>query len=81
MSMNTLFVTLPSVQYCFDAIKEEARQLLEKGIISRQQSIYSLCEYIPVREWIYFERELEANEYLLRDCIGDLIGREEWQND
>ena len=62
-------------------LKRRSRQLVEKKVISRQQPIFSLCEYIPLREWIYFERELEANEYLLRDRIGDLIGREEWQND
>lgn len=69
------------VQYSFEAIEEEARQLVEKGVVSRSQQIYSLCEYIPVREWICFERELEAHELLLRDRIGDLLSREEWQND
>jgi len=69
------------VHYSFEAIEEEARQLVEKGVVSRGQQIYSLCEYIPVREWICFERELEAHELLLRDRIGDLLSREEWQND
>jgi hypothetical protein len=69
------------VQYSFEAIEQEARQLVEKGVVSRSQQIYSLCEYIPVREWICFERELEAHELLLRDRIGDLLSREEWQND
>ena len=69
------------VQYSFEAIEEEARQLVEKGVVSRSQQIYSLCEYIPVREWICFERELEAHELLLRDRISDLLSREEWQND
>lgn len=73
--------TLPSVYYFFEAIAEEARQLVEKGVLSRHQPIYTLCEFIPVREWIYFERELEAHEFLVRDRIGDLLGREEWQND
>lgn len=73
--------TILCVQYSFEAIEEEARQLVEKGVVSPSQQIYSLCEYIPVREWICFERELEAHELLLRDRIGDLLSREEWQND
>ncbi len=77
VSVNTILC----VQYSFEAIEQEARQLVEKGVVSRSQQIYSLCEYIPVREWICFERELEAHELLLRDRIGDLLSREEWQND
>ena len=77
VSVNTILY----VQYSFEAIEQEARQLVEKGVVSRSQQIYSLCEYIPVREWICFERELEAHELLLRDRVGDLLGREEWQND
>ena len=77
VSVNTILC----VQYSFEAIEQEARQLVEKGVVSRSQHIYSLCEYIPVREWICFERELEAHELLLRDRIGDLLSREEWQND
>ncbi len=73
--------TILCVQYSFEAIEEEARQLVEKGVVSRRQQIYSLCEYIPVREWICFERELEAHELLLRDRVGDLLSREKWQND
>ena len=77
VSVNTILC----VQYSFGAIEQEARQLVEKGVVSRSQQIYSLCEYIPVREWICFERELEAHELLLRDRVGDLLGREEWEND
>ena len=77
VSVNTILC----VQYSFEAIEQEARQLVEKGVVSRSQQIYSLCEYIPVREWICFERELEAHELLLRDRIGDLLSREKWQND
>ena len=77
VSVNTILC----VQYSFEAIEQEARQLVEKGVVSRSQHIYSLCEYIPVREWICFERELEAHELLLRDRVGDLLGREEWEND
>lgn len=77
MSTNTL----PSIRYSLNEIKDEARQLVEKGVISRQQPIYTLCQYIPAREWICVECELEKCDFLLRDRIGDLIGREHWDND
>ena len=51
------------VRYSLDVIRHEARQLVEKGIISRQQPIYPLCRYIPATEWLEVERELELNEY------------------
>lgn len=74
-------MTLSTVQYSIDVIKDEARQLVSKGIVSRQQPIYSLCQYIPAREWAYVENELEKSNFLLRDRIGDLMGREVWDND
>ena len=81
MSVNTLSVNTLPVQYSLDVIKQEARLLVNKGIVSRCQPIYTLCQYIRVREWTCFERELGINEFLLRDRIGDLLGREEWDND
>ena len=64
-----------------DIIKNEAKQLVEKGIISRSQPLYVLCEYLPAREWLGVECELERCDYLLRDRIGDLISCERWDND
>lgn len=64
-----------------DAIAEEARQLVNRGLISRKQPIYVLCEYLPAREWLNIENELERAGYLLRDRIIDLIGSERWAND
>ena len=81
MSVNTV----PSINYysyySLDVIQDEARQLVQKGVVSRQQPIYTLCQYIPAREWVGVECELEKCDFLLRDRIGDLIGREEWDND
>lgn len=80
--MNTR--TLPSLDrthYSFNWLKDEARQLVESGVISRQQPIYILCDYIPAREWFCVESELERFEYLLRDRIGDLLGSENWTSD
>ncbi len=77
MSLNTL----QSIRYSLEVIQEEARQLVQKGVLSRQQPIYTLCQYIPAREWVWVECELEKCDFLLRDRIADLIGREEWDND
>ncbi|NJK28197.1 MAG: DUF4327 family protein [Coleofasciculaceae cyanobacterium SM2_3_26] len=67
--------------YSIAAIQEEARQLVSRGIVSRQQPIYALCQHIPAREWVDVEGQLERCDFLLRDRIGDLIGREDWEND
>lgn len=72
---------IQSVGYSIDSIQDEARQLVQRGVISRHQPIYTLCKYIPAREWAVIECELERSSYLLRDRIGDLIGREDWAND
>jgi hypothetical protein len=76
-----LVQSTPSIRYSIDVIQEEARHLVEKGIVSRQQPIYVLCQYIPAREWVCVECELERCNFLLRDRIADLMGTEEWDND
>ena len=58
-------------RYTIDTIRDEARQLVEKGCVSRHQPIYILCQYIPAREWVCVECELEQCEYLLRDEIAN----------
>lgn len=80
MIVNTL-PSKPSVRYSIDVLQDEARQLVEKGIVSRQQPIYVLCQYIPARDWVCVEFELEERDFLLRDRIADLVGSEEWEND
>ncbi|MBD2314064.1 DUF4327 family protein [Desertifilum sp. FACHB-1129] len=72
---------LQSIQYSLELIQDEARQLVQAGVVSRQQPIYVLCKYIPAREWGCVECELEKNDFLLRDRIGDLLGSEAWDND
>jgi hypothetical protein len=79
MSSQTLVA--PPVNYSIDMIKDEVRNLVDKGTVSRQQPIYVLCQYIPAREWVCVECELERCDYLLRDQIGDLIPSEKWEND
>ncbi|NJK48097.1 DUF4327 family protein [Candidatus Gracilibacteria bacterium] len=80
MSIDTIS-TSTSTRYTIEMVREEARQLVEQGIISRKQPIYTLCQYIPAREWVCVECELEKCDYLLRDRIGDLLSKETWEND
>jgi hypothetical protein len=70
-----------TVKYDIEVIKDEARQLINKGAVSRNQPIYALCKYIPGRDWVCVELELEKNDFLLRDKIIDLLGREDWSED
>ncbi|HEY9853237.1 MAG TPA: DUF4327 family protein [Leptolyngbyaceae cyanobacterium] len=70
-----------TVRYSIDVIKDEARQLVEKGLVSRQQPIYILCQYIRPGEWQCVECELESCGYLLRDRICDLVPCEIWNED
>ncbi len=72
---------MTTVRYSLDVIRDETRQLVEKGLLDRQQSIYNLCLYIPARNWLEVKQELELNEFLLRDPIIDLLGKEEWEED
>ncbi|MFN3361011.1 MAG: DUF4327 family protein [Pseudanabaenaceae cyanobacterium] len=64
-----------------DAIREDALQLMAKGLIRRNQPIHVLSKFYPDREWLMIEKELEINQYLLRDRVADLVGREEWSWD
>lgn len=70
-----------TVQYSLDVIKEEAARLVDQGIVSRQQPIYCLGRCFSGDEWCLVECELERNEYLLRDRIGDLLSQEKWDED
>lgn len=80
MTTATAYYPISS-SYSIDILKDEARQLIENGLVSPQQSIYTLCKYIPAREWVTVECELERCDYLLRDPIGDLVSYNSWEND
>jgi hypothetical protein len=69
------------INYSIDMIKNEARELVNQGVLGRQQPIYTICQFVPAREWAYIELELELNGYLLRDPIIDLIQPETWESD
>jgi hypothetical protein len=72
---------LQTAQYSLDMIQDEVRQLVDRGVVTRSQPIYTLCKHIPAREWVRFEAELERFDFLLRDRIGDLMSHETWDND
>lgn len=59
--------------YDLEAIKQEALNLIEEKKIDPQQKIQCLCDFIPPRQWICIECELEKNDYFLRDSLMDLL--------
>ena len=63
-------------QYSIQDIKEEVRTLLAKGAVGQQNPIYELAKYFGYCEWLSIEQLLEHNDYLLRDNIIDLVGKE-----
>lgn len=78
--------TIPTAQastlhYTLQMLCDEAKQLVDSGVVSRQQPIFTLCRYIAAREWPLIEAELEEHDYLLRDRIADLLTHETWTND
>ena len=74
--------TSPSVKrYSISAIREEAINLLEMGVIALDQPLRILFEYLPAQQWNTIECELERYDYLLRDRIIDLVGEVNWEND
>ncbi|AFZ53544.1 DUF4327 family protein [Cyanobacterium aponinum UTEX 3222] len=72
---------IPSYNHDLNFIRDEIRALLEKGCISRHQPLYVLANYVPPREWLNIERQLEEKDFLLRDRICDLLTEEKWDND
>lgn len=62
-------------------VQDDVRALVERGSISRQHRIYELCRYFSDRDWPKIEQLLEDHDYLLRDHVIDLIGKESWLND
>jgi hypothetical protein len=80
MTSNTLLSNNKSI-YNFDVIVDEVRALLDQGNVTSRQPLYVLANYIPSREWIAVEMELEDQGYLLRDRIGDILSKQQWDND
>jgi hypothetical protein len=73
---------MPAVRQCsIHDIQDEVRALVDRGSISRQNYIYELCRHFSPREWQEIEPVLEEHDYLLRDHVIDLIGKESWLSD
>lgn len=34
------------IDYSIDMIKDEARELVRKGVLARQQAIYTICQFV-----------------------------------
>ena len=67
--------------FSIEMLKDEVCQLLEAGKVDCQQPIYVLCQFIPAREWVGVECELERHGFLLRDHIADLNPSQCWTDD
>lgn len=67
--------------YCITDVQDEVRALVARGSVGRQQRIYELSNYFGDRQWSNIERLLAENDYLLRDRVIELIGKESWVND
>lgn len=80
MTLNTLLVNSKS-SYNFDMIVDEVRALLDNGTVTPLQPLYILANYIPAREWLAVEMELEEQGYLLRNRIGEILAKQKWDND
>ena len=65
-------------QYSIGAIQDEVRALVTKGLVGRHSQIYSLARHFDDMQWRQVEHILCRHEYLLRDHVCDLIGRESW---
>ena len=72
----------PSVKrYSITIIREEAINLIQAGVVDLNQPLRYLLEYLPAEQWNLVECELELHDYLLRDHIIDLVGKQEWESD
>lgn len=72
---------MSQTRYTLTMLQDEVYQLIQQKLINRRQPISALAKYFPARDWQWMERELEQNDFLLRDPIGELISHEEWQTD
>jgi Domain of unknown function (DUF4327) len=52
-----------------------------RGLVGRQQRIYELSRHFGDRQWQDIEQQLAVNNFLLRDRVIELAGKESWIND
>ena len=68
-------------QYALCDVRDEVQALMSQGLIGRHSRIYALCTFFNYRDWLKIERILEDHDFLLRDPVVELIGKEVWLND
>jgi hypothetical protein len=68
-------------RYSICSIQDEVRALVDKGCVGRKAQIYALSRYFSDREWQEVQKILDLYNYLLRDPVCDLIGKESWLSD
>jgi hypothetical protein len=68
-------------RYSLADFQDEVRALVARGLLGRQQRIYELRGHFDDRAWQNVEQILSLHEYLLKDHITDLVGKECWTSD
>jgi len=68
-------------RYSIHAVRDEVQALVSKGALSKQSQLFTLSRHFDDEAWREVEHLLTQNEYLLRDSVCDLIGKESWLND
>ena len=76
-----MVTTFPKEVYTLDTLRDEVQDLVDHGVVKRQDQICILGRCFPAREWVCFQNELEDHDYFMRDHIIDLLSHEEWRND
>ena len=67
--------------YTLDMLRSEARELVYRRMLTRQDTIAALRRYLPKREWQQIEALLEQHELLTREPIETLLCKEDWSED
>ncbi len=73
--------TITPTRFAVEAIQDEARRLVQAGVLRRSATIAHLKSFFPDREWPDVARELELCDYSFTDPVCDLLGHEEWSED
>ncbi len=68
-------------RYSIADFQDEVRALVTRGVLGRNQRIYELRGHFGDRAWQNVEQLLNLHDYLLKDFISDLVGKECWIND
>ncbi len=73
--------TMSPTNFAVEVIQDEARRLVNTGVLRRSSAIAHLQTFFSDRDWQGVARELELSDYQFSDPVCDLLGCEEWQED